>query len=295
MIASAVLRGASAAPKLCSQDRRGPSPVSMWSAVTVPPEACAKAMAISAPCRDTAVTATGTSMSKRLPRRSSRSISRAIAIAKGPPNCAAARDLIMKFGAFRSRFATDQQQTVAFLGFGLDDVFGRLLDSSRNLGPVVLHIRGCRHIAGFGTLLERRFGAFGLALPLVWGFRRGVVKVKNRGRGPASTGQQTHHARGELAAWTGIYSDEKPFDVRDKTPGLELLTCQARLFLGRARAAGEGPAQHRRHRHRRDNRHRHDRGEQVLIEDAHRQPDWGDDDFGRAARVHPAAQRQCFR
>ena len=37
--------------------------------------------------------------------------------------CRAARDLVMKFGAFRSRFATDQQQTVAFLGFGLDDVF----------------------------------------------------------------------------------------------------------------------------------------------------------------------------
>src|ERR1043166_3906262 len=91
--------------------------------------------------------------------------------------CRAARDLIMKFGAFRSRFTANQQQTVAFLGFGLDNVFGRLLDPGRNLGPVVLHIRGCRHIAGFGTLLERRFGAFGLARPPVRGFRRGLVKV----------------------------------------------------------------------------------------------------------------------
>src|SRR5204863_8311669 len=81
--------------------------------------------------------------------------------------CRAACNLVMKFGAFRSRFATDQQQTVAFLCFGLDDVFGRLLDASRNLGPILLHIRGCRyHIASFGTLLERRFGAFGLARPL---------------------------------------------------------------------------------------------------------------------------------
>ena len=209
--------------------------------------------------------------------------------------CRAARDLVMKFGAFRSRFATDQQQTVAFLGFGLDDVFGRLLDASRNLGPIVLHIRACRHIADFGTLLERRFGAFGLARPLFRRFRRGIVKVKNRGRGPASTGQQTDHARGELAARAGVYSDEEPFDVRDKAPSLELLMCQTRLFLGCDRYAGEGPAQHRRHRHRRDDRHRHDCCEQILIEDAHRKPDRGDDDFGRAARVHPAAKRQRFR
>src|SRR5205085_10878556 len=101
----------------------------------------------------------------------------------------------------------------------------------------------------FSTLLERRFRAFGLARPLFRGFQRGIVKVKNRRRGPASTGQKTDHARGELAARAGVYRDEEPFDVRDKAPGLELRTCQARLFLGCDRYAGEGPAQHRRHRH----------------------------------------------
>ena len=59
--------------------------------------------------------------------------------------CRAACDLVMKFGAFRSRFATNQQQTVAFLGFGLDDVFSRLLDASRNLGPCPSYPRSPPH------------------------------------------------------------------------------------------------------------------------------------------------------
>ena len=64
---------------------------------------------------------------------------------------------------------------------------------------------------------------------------------------------------------------------------------------GRNGTPRQRPAQHRRHRHRRYHRHRHDHREQVWLSDAHRQPDRRDDDFGRAARVHAAAERQRFR
>ena len=123
----------------------------------------------------------------------------------------------------------------------------------------------------------------------------GAIGSDHRDGHAASGGQQAGDPGRKAALRSLVCGHEQPLKIRHEPTFVEAFPVEPRPLGVIQRKAGQGPAQHRRHRERRQDSHGDDHREHVLVQRSDREPDGGDDHLRRAARVHPAGESQGFR
>ena len=175
-------------------------------------------------------------------------------------------------------------------------LFSLRLLSSLFLVGVFLASAFFRRRPSFVGLLAPSLPAFGVRcrrlLPRSWpasAMCSTVVGMLSR------AGQHAGDARGKFAVRAVVDREQQALEIGHEAASLPSPRVRAAAFPPCASECAPAPsAASAASPSVVDHRHGDDHGEKVLVERAHRQADGGDDDLGRAARIHAASERKAL-